>query len=125
MAWSKSVMTYPPQMREVFISLMETGQETIFHFSTAREASTFERTIAAIRYAFMHDKEASEQYRRYAPLYTAERSEDGLSIRLCSTENTRAGKRAQAILNQQAEQFKAAGVDFPFQFAQSNEPKAN
>ena len=49
-----------------------------------------------------------------APLYTAERSEDGLSVRLCATNNTRAGRRAQALLEQQARQFKEAGVEFEF-----------
>lgn len=123
MAWSKKVMTYPPQIRELFIALMEKGQETSIAFTTEREALHFERMIQGIRYAFMHDKDASPEYHNLAPLYTAELSEDRLTVRLCGTDQTRRGQLAQRALEQQAAQFKAAGVDFEFHHVQPETSK--
>lgn len=110
-------MTYPPQIRELFIALMEKGQESSITFPTEREALHFERMIQGVRYAFMHDKDSSTDYHTLAPLYTAELSEDRLTVRLCGTDQTRRGQLAQRALNQQAAQYKAAGVDFEFQLA--------
>ena len=113
MAWSRTVMTYPPQVRQVFVALMETGHETSHAFNNVHEANYFMRMIAALRFAFLHDKNVDDRYKHEAALYTTEQSEDGLTVRLISTSNTKRAMLAARVLDQQATQFKEAGVLMP------------
>ena len=113
MAWSRTVMTYPPQVRAIFVNIMETGHETTHEFPTVHEANYFVRMISALRFAFTHDKNVEEKYRHEAPLYTTEQSEDGLTVRLLSTANTRRAQLGARVLEQQATQFREAGVKMP------------
>jgi hypothetical protein len=113
MAWSRTVMTYPPQVRQFYVALMETGHETTHTFETATEANYFVRMVSALRFAFMHDKNSEEKYRHEAANYTAELQDDGLTVKLLSTANTKRAIFGAKILADQQKQFRDAGINLP------------
>lgn len=110
MAWSKTVNTYPPQARELFVKLMDTGVSTTHTFTDKNEAAYFARMINALRNAFIHDKSMTESYRYEASQYTTEMSDDGLTVTLLSTANTKRGRMAAKALAEQVSQFKEQGI---------------
>ena len=115
MAWSRTVMTYPPQVRQFFVALMETGHETSHTFDTTTEAEYFVKMVGALRFAYMHDKNSEEKYRHVAAKFTAELQDDGLTVKLLSTANTKRAQFGAKVLRDQQEQFKKAGINLPEQ----------
>lgn len=122
MAWSTNPSSYPAQIREVFEALMATGHETTHTFETLREARAFERQVHGYRFALSKSK-TNPDGALMAPQYTAELSDDGLTVRLCSVNNTRRAQLASRVARQQREQFKAAGVKFTFYAPLADETK--
>lgn len=122
MAWSLNPSSYPAQIREVFEALMATGHETTHTFDTIKEARYFERQVHGYRFALSKSK-TNPDGALMAPQYTAEIMEDGLTVRLCSVNNTRRAQLASKVARQQREQFKEAGIAFTFYAPLSDEPK--
>lgn len=110
MAWSRTVNTYPPQARELFVKLMDSGISTSHTFTDPNEAAYFARMIGALRNAFIHDKAMTDHYRYEASQYTTEMSEDKLTVTLLSTANTKRGRMSAKALAEQVKQFKDQGV---------------
>ncbi len=87
-----------------------------------REARAFERQVHGYRFALSKSK-TNPDGALMAPQYTAEIMEDGLTVRLCSVNNTRRAQLASKVARQQREQFKVAGIAFTFYAPLSDEPK--
>lgn len=108
MAWSKNVSTYPAAYQELWIRMMETGQESTHRFDTAVKARKFQRAVMAIRYA--HLATPGGPYKDKAGAFTAELV-DPLTVRICSVDDTERARLGSHALQERREQDKARGID--------------
>lgn len=108
MAWTKNVNAYPATLQEIWVRLMETGDDSIHEFETPADAKKFQKNMMALRYAYINSPEGP--YRVRAAGFVAE-IVSAQVVRMCSVDNTERARLGSKALLQRRAQDKARGTE--------------